>query len=240
MPAPPQPAARDAVGRGTGVAERSCGLCRGFCQLEVNEARRLKKRVVLVTETDTRHGAAQPLQAPLMVVRCARCAAPATLGTPGALWPSWCEEHAAAGESVALSLSPEVPSDALNYSLVHEELVKDRYVVTAAALELATAVLGDGGGAQICARVRWFSELARFSCFFGAVACMHGHSSTFQCAPLGSLSRQRASSAHLVSAPRQLFASDGAQQGVGQWRGLQTVALQQSGGGHRRAERCAS
>lgn len=155
-----------------------CVLSREFCQLEIRRALELRKPVVLVRETDPRHGAAEPLptnhggggggsaegEAAAVTVRCAHpgCGQAAAFGAPGAAWPSACEAHAGGGSSAAAAAAPMVPvslslarvsGDLLNYSLIFDELRAGRLVADPTALELGSRLLFPigGGGAGVAA-----------------------------------------------------------------------------------------
>lgn len=129
-----------------------------------------KKRIVLVREVDGRQGGPRtfPADSPPTV----RCGAPggcrqqATRGAPGAAWPSRCEGHADPTEMAAGPIGIDrsrVGDDALAYSLIFEGTGATT-CVDADALDLATTVLGLGGGAPaphalVCGDLRFFSEL---------------------------------------------------------------------------------
>lgn len=136
-----------------------CVFARWFCQREIGRALELGKRIILVRETDTRHGAARPLRAADTTVRCAHCKATARFAAPGASWPSACEEHADASMQPKAGVDASVSNDVLNFSLVHEELTADvsRLVLDPAGLELATKILV--ARTNVAAEVSWFAEL---------------------------------------------------------------------------------
>jgi len=103
---------------------------RWFCQKEMEQALQLAKPLVLLRETDTRHGAHRLLPGSALSVRCAMsgCSGAAECGPPGARWPSSCKAHAEALNctSEVIGIAASVSSDALNGALLHEELIKAR------------------------------------------------------------------------------------------------------------------
>lgn len=71
-------------------------FARFYCKKEIRLALKLGKRLVLVRETDTRHGAPQALAQP-PEVHCTECKAAAGFATAGAAWPTHCAAHKAGG-----------------------------------------------------------------------------------------------------------------------------------------------
>ena len=140
-----------------------CIFSRWFCKLEIRRALALGKRIVLVRETDGRHGAAAELKAAelaALTVRCGveKCSATATLGAGGAAWPCRCAAHTEEGMAEVALDAGRVGSDALSYSLIYGEsgpLLP--HVVDADALALATQILGMEGapGSAVVASTPW-------------------------------------------------------------------------------------
>ena len=134
-----------------------CIFSRWFCKLEIRKALALGKRIVLVRETDSRHGATADLKAAelaALTVRCDKCVAAATLGAGGAAWPCRCAAHKEEGMAEVALDAGRIGSDALNYSLIYGEsgpLLP--HVVDADALAIATQILGMKGAPRSSAVV---------------------------------------------------------------------------------------
>ena len=134
-----------------------CIFSRWFCKKEIRRALAAQKRLILVQESDTRHGAPRQLH-PLPTVRCASqgCKHGASHGPPGGAWPSRCEAHAEEG-AARVALDPaRVSMEALNYALIYDnEGGAPLSVCDSEALGLAAEVLA----APVEARLKWYSEL---------------------------------------------------------------------------------
>lgn len=133
------------------------------------QALEAQKPVVLVRETDPRQGAPRPFAAGAApAVRCAHaeCGSHATHGGPGAAWPSLCGAHAAAGFG-PLGLNPaRVSDELLAYALAPpSDGSGAEPLVDAAALELASQLLGEGATGEkpaphalVRGDVKWHAE----------------------------------------------------------------------------------
>ena len=161
-----------------------CLFARPFCKKEIRHALELSKPIVLLRETDVRHGALISLDPAQLRLTCAQCcqeceatkrklalAARAVLAAPGAPFPTHCREHGrAAGLTEAPALALTAPlgrhgfcvCDALNLSLIYgqgqllQDATSGQFVVDGDALQLCCEVLCCP---RVVGAVRWFPEL---------------------------------------------------------------------------------
>ena len=144
-----------------------CYFSRWFCKKEVLKALEpaVRKPIILVRETDARHGASRELST-LPAVRCCGegCVQAASLGAHGCLWPTHCAQ---CGEGKGLQPAGldahAVGMEALNYSLIYGESGPlQPLTVDAEALGLATRLLAMEAdpSTAVCGSVRCVRDTA--------------------------------------------------------------------------------
>lgn len=126
------------------------------CLHASTQALACRKPIILIRETDSRHGAARILS-DRPVIRCcaSKCGAAAVYGDHENLepWPTRCDAHKHDGMTPVVLDTDAVGWDALNYALFYGCATP---TVDSDALKLAIEVLDSD---SVTARLRWYPEL---------------------------------------------------------------------------------